>query len=521
MTLTARLFASAGGIALFLFAGSGLLRLFPALRARPLAVRLAYAWLLGAGTVPAVLYALSHFLHVPLSRTPVLAVFVLLSACALIPRRRTALPPATPQETRSTRVAVIAAVLLGSCVTAGLFAETVSDGIRDWDGQMSWTAAARWIRADRSVDSPVLREERWYVSHPQYPVLLPVVQVAVQQAFGATDDSRVIRPLYAAFFPAFLLVLFDAASRRAGRRAAALAVLTAALVPIFAFDIWGGGAGTTYSDFPLAAFWGAGLLLLLEPDVFPSTGAAAGILLGAAALSKNEGGPLALVALAVAALAAFLRARRERRPTLPALLPIALAAVVVAAALALFFSWRAGIVNRHDERYDEQFRQLPVIRETLKRLPLLPGPMWKEMTDAEVVGGLLVVRARRPSRRRGRLPAAPRVGPCSSAIGGSIAVYLVAYGTHALARRGAGPPDVEPLPRPALAPALRDPRHGAARRSEGRAPPPYNRGRDLPFARCCRAVEVLRPRDALLPRVPRSDGRRDLAVGKAPPRHVH
>jgi len=207
MTLTARLLASADDITLFLFAGSGLLRFFPALRGRPRIVRLAYAWLLGAGAVPAILFALSHFFHVPLSPAPILIVVVLLSACAVIPGRGRTLPPEKRLQTRSTRVAVIVGVLLGSCVTAGLFAESVSEGIRDWDGQMSWTAAARWIRADRSVDTPVLREDRWFVSHPQYPVLLPVMQVAAQEAFGATDDGRVIRPLYAAFFPAFLLVL--------------------------------------------------------------------------------------------------------------------------------------------------------------------------------------------------------------------------------------------------------------------------------------------------------------------------
>ncbi len=123
----------------------------------------------------------------------------------------------------------------------------------------------------------------------------------------------------------------------------------------------------------------------------------------------------------------LLRARRKKRLALRSLLPVALAGIAVAAAQALLFSWRAGIVNRYDEKYDEQFRQLPVIRETLKRLPLLPDPMWKEMTDHEVWAGfwwctpVVLLAGAGAFRRR---PARPLV----AAIGGSIAVFFVAYG---------------------------------------------------------------------------------------------
>ena len=101
MTFAARFLASAGGVALVLLAGNGLLRFLPVLRARPRSVRLAYAWLLGAGAVPAVLFALSHFFQVPLSRAPILSVFLLMAACALLPVRKSVPRPGKTPRTHA------------------------------------------------------------------------------------------------------------------------------------------------------------------------------------------------------------------------------------------------------------------------------------------------------------------------------------------------------------------------------------------------------------------------------------
>ncbi|HQR66656.1 MAG TPA: hypothetical protein PLB02_04620, partial [Thermoanaerobaculia bacterium] len=216
MTLAARLLAGFGGIALFLLAGNGLLRFFPALDGRPFFRRLAWAWLLGVSGVTSLLFALDHLAGAPLARRTILPIFLVFAAFALVPRRRSpAAETAMRRPSVPRRLAVAAAGIVGALVAVGAFSTAVSEVTRDWDGQMTWVAAARWIRADHTVNSPVLREERWYVSHPQYPPLLPLAQVAVQEIFSATDDSRVVRPLYAAFFPAFLLLLFDAAERRA------------------------------------------------------------------------------------------------------------------------------------------------------------------------------------------------------------------------------------------------------------------------------------------------------------------
>lgn len=433
MTLGERLVASFGGIALFLLAGNGVLCLFPALRARPFLVRGGYAWILGVGTAAGAVFALDHVLWIPLSRASILPVFLLLAATAPIARflAQTTRPRAEASRRPLTlRMAVAAACLVAAAITLGLLAESVANNVRDWDGQMTWVAKARWIRAEHTVDASVLREERWFVDHPQYPPLLPLMQVMTQEVFGTDDDSRVVRPLYALFFPAFLLVLYDAAARRAGRLAAALSALMAALLPLLAFGYSGASANTTLSDFPLAAFFGAGLCLLLEASVAPSTGVAAGLLLGAAAMAKNEGMPLSITAVLIGAGVLLLRTRRRRRPILRSLLPAAFAALGVGAAHALLASWRAGIVNRFDEMYLDRLRTLPLVSETLAALPLLFRPISKEMLDPEAWANfwwcapILFLAGASALRRR---PARPLL----LAIAMGLSFYLVAYAIYA------------------------------------------------------------------------------------------
>jgi hypothetical protein len=353
----------AGGladVALFALPGLGLAELTPALRTLPLPRRLAYGYLLGVSAVGGALYALSHFLGVPLRPAAVWPTVLLPALAGLAARllRRAPLAPgaaepaasprAAPRE-RARRVLVVAATAVAAMVSIGVLADAVTDPVKDWDGRMTWCAQARYVRAAGTVDAEVLRNERWFITHPQYPLLLPLAQVAAQEAFAADVDSHAFRALYAAFFPALLLVLYDGARRWAGAAAAALMALIAALVPFF--TVGEGGATTTYSDLPLACFYGAGLVLLLSRRARTGDALAAGLLLGAAVLTKNEGAPLAAVALVLAAVAPGLGRRSPRATRGRRLRRLAAAAAPALLALGLLLAWRAQIPNREDEGY--------------------------------------------------------------------------------------------------------------------------------------------------------------------------
>jgi hypothetical protein len=416
--------AAFGGIVLFLAAGRGLVALLPAVEERPRAARLAWAYLLGVACVPGALYLLGIAFDVRIRRGPVLAValaFALAGATATALRRRRApaprpVPPRPPESGR--KLARFASVL-GAAVVAGLFAESMTTREAGWDSEMTWNVAARWIRADRSVTPRVLMDPNGYVSHPQYPVLMPVAQVAVQETFEAGDDPRVIKPLYAAFLPALVLVLFDLTRRHAGTAAASLAALALVLAPVF-MSRMSGGAGGCYSDLPLGAFWGAGLGLLLGAGRL-SEGVAAGLLLAAAVLTKNEGGPFVAVALLAGALFALSRrAFRARR-----LRAVALAFAVALPATAAVHAWKARIPQRHDEDYLGRLHSVSVAKEAASKLPLVPAEALRESLEWGEWNGFwisaaLVLFAGVPGLRR-RVAA-----PVVLALGGCLALYLAA-----------------------------------------------------------------------------------------------
>ncbi|HEV7509901.1 MAG TPA: hypothetical protein VGS07_33825 [Thermoanaerobaculia bacterium] len=341
--------AGLGGVALFAAPGAGLAEILPAVRELPLGRRLAYAWLLGVAWTAGWLYALSHWLAVPL-RTPailmVAAVPVLAGSVSWL-RRRSSLQISPPSRSPGRkRLAVRIALAAGALVSLALLCDALDNPLADWDGRMTWSAQARYVRSEGTVHPAVLAQRGWYVAHPWYPLLMPVAQVAVLEVTRADPDHHAFRPMYAVFFPVWLLLIYGGAEALAGRAAAAWTALCAALLSFPAFA-GSGGAASAYSDLPLACFFGAGLLLLLNPRLRLSAGLAAGILLAAAVLTKAEGEILAPAALGLALVypwipmrGAAVRWRRlwrhRRRGLAAAVLPAAL-------GLGLLLSWRAGV----------------------------------------------------------------------------------------------------------------------------------------------------------------------------------
>jgi hypothetical protein len=373
---------SLGGVLLFLIAGLGITELVPAVRTLPLPRRLAWAFLFGLTGVNVALYALSHWLDVPLRRPAILATvaaFALLGVVRFFRKEQRPAVTSIPVATRRRGLSGwfrIAAVALLAFICLGLLVEAMTDPLTSWDSRMTWAAQAIWIRDDGTVDAEVLQRRMMYVTHPQYPLLLPIAQVVVQETFDVPLDVHAFRALYASCFAAFLLLLWDGARRWAGQVPALLACLAAAGVPALTF--WeDSGAASGYSDQPLGCFYGAGLLLLLRARGRSQGNGAnilgAGFLLAGAALTKNEGAFLAFLALGAAAVPILLRhvPLLRNRALLRPLLRLAAAAVPVVLALVLLASWRASIPNRQDEMYGNLVRTQEIWPDGVTRIPTL------------------------------------------------------------------------------------------------------------------------------------------------------
>lgn len=350
------------GPVLFLAAGSGIVEASRALAGRPIPVRLAYGYLTGVAALGVLLHCLTQIAGPVLTRPVVLALVGAFSLLLLASRPR-------PSGRPFPRTALLPAAI-GVAVSLGLFAVAAGRPVAEPSDSIAiWNTKARHIRGARTVDAPVIRERRYQMEVPTHPALMPVVQAAALEALGTTNDDRGVKPLYAAFFPAFLILVFDASRRRAGVAAAALAATAGALLPQISTEPYGGACGT-YSDLPLACFLGGALMLLFERRPTLRAGALAGLLLAAAVLTKVEGVHMAilgLVAGAVALVPHFVALGRAGQPRFSRLVHLAPPAVAIAVAAALLGLWLSGIEDRMGNEFSTLFSAAAVGRGLVER----------------------------------------------------------------------------------------------------------------------------------------------------------
>jgi hypothetical protein len=92
-------------------------------------------------------------------------------------------------------------------------------------------------------------------------------------------------------------------------------------------------------------------------------------------LTKNEGLPEALVALALSVWVAVVALLRRRRSGRARAVAAALACGLTLAALGLLLSWRSAIPNRYDESYFENFSVASFARNLASVRPFTPLPV--------------------------------------------------------------------------------------------------------------------------------------------------
>ncbi len=378
-------------ISLFLGAGLGLTLCLPGFAKTGLARRLAFAYLLGVSWVGLFLYATSHFGRVPIDGPLVfIAAFIPLSAGAamavrLLVIRKSFAPRTGPPRRPMLAFGWVGLSVLATVISCAALANALTHPLEDWDGRMTWSAQAIFVREAGSVDADILRSPKSFVSHPRYPLLMPLAQVAVLEATGR-DEERDFRAVYAAFFPVLVLLVIDATRRWAGARASLLTTFALLTIPWIPFDREGGATGA-YSDLPLACFFGGGLLLLTQGRPRVSSAVGAGLLLAAAILTKNEGLPEAAVTLALACGSAIVALRRRSKAARARLLATAMAFSLVLVAIFLLIDWRSSIPNRYDESYFETFSLPSFVRNLASARPFSTMPvMATRMLSVEAWG---------------------------------------------------------------------------------------------------------------------------------------
>jgi hypothetical protein len=247
--------------------------------------------LLGVGAAAFVLLALS-IVHVPWS-PPALIIGLVVIAMLCTPWKRK-IDVARPRFPLAAWPFIVLTIVL----VAGYSTFATMAPLWEFDFIGDWGLKARAFFTARGIDWNFLEHPFHHDIHPDYPPLLPLAFDLLAVMRGAWNDQA--SGLISVAFAIGLLLVVHCVARQETESPIAAAFITAAMVPL-ACSPWIGLA-----EGPLVAYVTTAVLLLRWGRVTP-----AGVLLGLAASTKNEG--LTFIVAVVIALAVTRRAREIPR----------------------------------------------------------------------------------------------------------------------------------------------------------------------------------------------------------------
>jgi hypothetical protein len=261
--------------------------------------RAGLALLLGLGVVALLLFLLSA-LGIPWSRMSLLASAGLATGVAWLGALRTGKgePDPLPGPSRfALPFLALAAILVAG---HGMFATAAPRSEADF--LEIWGLKGRVFYESRGVDWEFLAKETTFHNHPDYPPLLPLLFASAAVLRGGWEDPEL--GLFFTAFGAALLLIAEGSLRRRHGSTWLVGPAMVALAPL-ALSPWIGIA-----EGPLLAYGAAAVLLIRDGIEEGSRRAVAtgGVLLGLAALTKNEG-----IAMIVTAAVILLLISREAR----------------------------------------------------------------------------------------------------------------------------------------------------------------------------------------------------------------
>lgn len=300
-----------------------------------------------------------------------------------VPRPRNPLPSGRPGER-------IAHALLLLMAAWGLFLPLRSGWLRptfQFDALVRWMFKTRVLHFDGTLLGPVSTDPAFALTHQRYPPLVSHVahlpaaigRVLSPERFSdVVFDDRITSAVFPLFAVALVAVVYGALARRTGRLTAALGAAWLAHLPLLSYQLNnppGAGAFSAMADIPLGLFLaGAALAAVDAASGRPRALLEAGLLLGFATLTKNEGLP-AVAGLALGLLLAG-GAGRWRRAGAVAGLGLLLYLVVWGSAIVLHD------IPATDEDYVGQAgRGWEPVAAGLARLSIVLPELGRELVD--------------------------------------------------------------------------------------------------------------------------------------------
>lgn len=201
-----------------------------------------------------------------------------------------------------------------------LLAVSYKDGVYG-DALSFWGLKALILAGNDSLRIPEFLDDSYFHHHKDYPLLIPSLQACLYRLSGEVLD-RTAKLLYPLLLLSTSLYLYFHLRRRHGRWCAftggALCLMTPSICGFHP------GICSGYMDIPLGCFAAAALLTATEwlREGRGADALKAGLLLGAVALTKNEGIAAAAAAVFILLCSAVFRERKRRLQILFLLLPV-------------------------------------------------------------------------------------------------------------------------------------------------------------------------------------------------------
>lgn len=256
---------------------------------------------------------------------------------ALLPR------PAWFKGSLAIRLPTIALVLFIGVMIASVVYNALQLPL-EGDAKQIWGYKAKILYYE-GLYSPDFHDASQIHQHPNYPLLIPILE-AWTYSFAGQIDDRSIKVLHVFFYVFLLAGVYAGISRYLNPLFAASLVAAFSTFTPFIVSKYGlsdGGASSGYADMPLTFFYTMAALILLRwlsggsvadensPRARTASLALCAILLAAAVFTKNEGTALMLLVLAVAFIVLLIgRASTPRRGIAALLIMLAILIVLTA-----------------------------------------------------------------------------------------------------------------------------------------------------------------------------------------------
>lgn len=217
--------------------------------------------------------------------------------------------PKLPSFTRAKYRRLETLVFLGiSFQMILIFGRALSEPMEAYDAVSNWGLKAKAIFLAQSIPADFLKNPEYRTFHPDYPLLIPLLESSIYFAVGGISDT-----VSKSIFPFYLLscaALFHVCLRRAGLSLRTALIFTFFMVSVpFVTE----QATNGYADIVICFYFGISSLFLflwLQTENVPFLTLSA-LLAGFAALTKNEGLVLGLI-LTLGLLLQSVRRRRGR-----------------------------------------------------------------------------------------------------------------------------------------------------------------------------------------------------------------